>query len=484
MRMKTPYLFPLIALVLLLASTAQVQQILQVTNTTTGNNQGPKISPDGSRIIWGKQDQSTYQHFVWTADTQTLTPVQLTFSPQQSSSLPIQWAISGDGKTVVFVSGYELWKIPSTGGTATQLTSFNGPPGIVNCAYPISLSHDGSLACFTYFHYVSPTRTYDVYVVDTVTKNITNITKATTGSNDLAIGWISGDGKTVAFTQKRGAANWDVWLADSDGTNIRNLTGMGNLRTFMPNLDHHAQLCAFSSAATGTNYNVYTIRTDGSMLTSVTTTTTGYNYVPQMSADGERLSWKWSNTTSTQGELYMAYPEGTGHRQISQHGDIGPLYGNAGHALNGDGTMAVFNSKFNYKGGNPDGNAEVYFWTDALTRTGIPQTGATVSYHMNAPGHGGETYLMACSFFRTPGLPIPGAGIVPLTPDGLFYASISVPSIFQNFVGTLDANGKGTGKVAIPAIPGLSGIPFHTSFVSVDSMNTFTIYNPVKVTIQ
>ena len=479
-------LIPLLCLILV-AAAADAQQIIQVTKTTTKNQQGPHISPDGSMLIWGEQDTgNTYDHFVFAADTKTLVPNQITFTPHQSSSSPNQWQISGDGKTVVFVNNYDLWKVPSSGGTPTQLTNFGGPPGIVNYAYPISLSHDGSKACFTYFYYTSsPTtiRTYDLYVLDTNTKKITNVTQAAPNSNDLVTAWISGDGKTVTFTQKRSGTYPEVWLAASDGTNIRQLTTMAVARTYYPQIDANSKICAFASWPSS-NYDVYTILTDGSFLTTISApNNTDSDYAPQVSADGERVIWK-SGVSSSTGDLFMNFPEGGNLRQLTQFGNIPPLYGNVGAALNGDGTMAVFNSKFDYNGGNPDGNLEIYLWKDALTRTGVAQPGNTIDFNIEAPVHAGEVYQMACSAFRSPGIPLPGAGVVPLTPDALFFFSISAPAVFQNFAGVLDASGKATGKVAIPNIAGLSGFAFQTSFITVGTNNVITIYNPVKVTIQ
>lgn len=484
--MRTLLLVAVLGTLLVTVTAVDAQQLYQVTKSTVKNMQGPRISPDADMIIWGEQDTgNTYNHYIYSANISnptSITPKQITFSPQHSSSLPAQWQISGDGKTVVFVSGYDLWKIPSTGGTPTQLTTLNGPPGIVNAAYPISLSHDGRLACFTYFFYQSsPTtiRTYDLYVLDTTTKQIVNITKSPANSNDLSMGWISGDGRTVAFTQYRGGSAREVWLAAADGTNLHQVTTFGAVRAFHPKLDTSATMCIFS-AWPASNYNIYSATATGSLLTTISRNPTGHDYDPSFSADGERVAWKSDQFSS--GDIAMVYPEGGIVRQVTPFGDIQPLYGNAGHALNGDGTKLVCNTKANYQGGNPDGNFEIFLWVDALTKSGTAGPGKTVTFQITAPAHAGEFYQMACSFFRKPGFQL-GSGWVPLNPDALFFLSMALPPVFQNFSNVLDANGKATARIVIPNAP-ISGLAFYTSFVTVDKNNAFSTFNPVKVTIQ
>ena len=177
-----------------------------------------------------------------------------------------------------------------------------------------------------------------------------------------------------------------------------------------------------------------------------------------------------------------SHPDGTGLRKISPFGDIQPGLTNKSHALNGDGTVALIASSVDYKGGNPEKDYEIFMFRDALTQTGQATPGATVVYNLEAPTEGGAAYLVRCAFSRSPGIPVPGVGTVPITPDDLFWLSGQAPTIFKNFGGVLTSQGKGAAAVAIPGIPGLTGISYYTTFITVAA--AARIYNPVLTQIQ
>lgn len=106
-----------------------------------------------------------------------------------------------------------------------------------------------------------------------------------------------------------------------------------------------------------------------------------------------------------------------------------------------------------------------------------PQPGAVVKFVMR--GKASAAYQAACSF-GTRGFVLPDGRIVPLTVDGLFFASIAA---FPGFGGLLDANGDGTLQVAIPKAAGLVGLTFYTAFVNYDGTGILNISNDHQVTI-
>jgi len=63
----------------------------------------------------------------------------------------------------------------------------------------------------------------------------------------------------------------------------------------------------------------------------------------------------------------------------------------------------------------------------------------------------------------------------PVALDDLFFLSIRVPSIFQNFEGTLDTGGTALGAVNVPNAPTLIGFTFSIAWVTVDAAAPFGI---------
>lgn len=105
-----------------------------------------------------------------------------------------------------------------------------------------------------------------------------------------------------------------------------------------------------------------------------------------------------------------------------------------------------------------------------------PQPGATVKFVMRGDP---ATVYQAASSLGTRGIPLPG-GVVPLSVDGLFFASIAA---FPGFAGSLDANGDGKLQVTIPNSAALVGQTFYTAFVTYGPGGFKNFSNDHQVTV-
>jgi CubicO group peptidase (beta-lactamase class C family) len=105
----------------------------------------------------------------------------------------------------------------------------------------------------------------------------------------------------------------------------------------------------------------------------------------------------------------------------------------------------------------------------ALSATGSPVLGATYPFALSAPGYSGAPYVGALALDKSPGIAV-GGGVVSLTPDDLFFASIMQPQPPElvAFQGTLGPGGAGAMSIAIPGLPLLDGLPFYSAFVTLD----------------
>lgn len=96
-----------------------------------------------------------------------------------------------------------------------------------------------------------------------------------------------------------------------------------------------------------------------------------------------------------------------------------------------------------------------------------PVVGGVFNVSIRFAMHPNKPYVAAVSLSRTPGIPV-GGRIIPLTPDSLFGASVTLPSIFNKFVGLLDNQGRGSAYIVIPKVVGLSGLRIFLAAVVID----------------
>jgi len=113
---------------------------------------------------------------------------------------------------------------------------------------------------------------------------------------------------------------------------------------------------------------------------------------------------------------------------------------------------------------------------DAVLNTvGTPNVGATLGLSLQGQNPG-STYQVACSLSNAPGIPVDTRNI-PLTPDAFMLLSFSLPTVFVQFTGTLDANASARALIVIPPIPMLAGFSFYAGFVTVNPASPSGIEN-------
>jgi hypothetical protein len=464
--MQVRILMALLVLAVLVAASADAQRFTLITNNT-GTDQYPRVNEDGTVFTWVGGSEA----WVWDGGP---SPRQLTTGA--SVPIPYDLTISGDGQTVGYISNRGVWVIPTAGGTPKQ--AWAGKSASDSAQGPLTLSHDGSLICFS--AYDSASRSSDLWVARTDGSSSLNVSQRNGTSFHDREGWMSADGKWVVYTALVGSSR-DIWIASTDGQTRKPLTSFGTAKNIrFPVIDRFATTVAYGSNDSGA-YLVYTLDVGGGAITTVSKAGTD-NWMPYLSElDGGQVSFK-TNELGTSEEVYIAWADGSHRRQVTTfQGGLCRLT-NSSHALNGDGTMGVYVTSQNFQGQNPTGDREIILWHDALTRSGVVTPGKTVQLNLDVPGRPGDVYALRCAFSRSPGIPIPGAGTVPLTPDDLFFLSGAVPTIFQNFSGVLDPNGLATAAILVPNVPALYGIRIYAAFVSVGGSGIF-LSNSLSLTI-
>jgi len=100
--------------------------------------------------------------------------------------------------------------------------------------------------------------------------------------------------------------------------------------------------------------------------------------------------------------------------------------------------------------------------------SGLPRPGGTITFDLHSPADPNLVYQMGSSLGTGP-IPI-GNRVLKLTPDPLLVASVggTLPFIFQNYGGRLDASGKAQAALHLPNDARLIGVRLHTAFLTLD----------------
>jgi len=116
-----------------------------------------------------------------------------------------------------------------------------------------------------------------------------------------------------------------------------------------------------------------------------------------------------------------------------------------------------------------------------ITLRGSGRIGTTLFLDLSSTGDENALYLAGAALSTQPSQQILGR-VFPLAPDPLFLASISVPEVFKNTVGTLNAGAMATASVAIPSEPAIAGVTVYFAFLTADTTpRVRSVSAPTKV---
>ena len=268
----------LLCLLLLIPSFAAAQTKLpslayQLTHTDTGE---PFPGPDGKQLLYESQIAGYYQLFIMNVDGSGQR--QLTHDPT-NHDLP-SW--SPDGKRISYDSdrnGHSVIYVMDLDGSNEQRVSPENGESI----HPM-WSPDSKQIIYCADDDLKPPKKNDasIYVFDLDTKQ--TATLITGGVNTYPT--YSPDGKQIAYRHMIGDMNSEVYVADADGKNIRNLS---NHQAFdgWPAWSPDGKQIAFSSNRRA-NYQIHIMDADGSNVRLVANTE-GRATEPRWSVDGKRI---------------------------------------------------------------------------------------------------------------------------------------------------------------------------------------------------
>lgn len=245
----------------------------QVTHAVTID---PSFAPDGRHMVYIVVVAGVEQLFI--ADADGASPRQIThddFGHEDPSWSP-------DGARIAYVSlkgGGEVISVMDPDGGHVEAVT----PATVRTIHP-SWTPDsrGILYCTDDDLQPPKKNESEIAVIDLATRKITTL--ITGGTNTYPA--LSPDGGRIAFRRMLGETNSEVFIADADGTNQRNLSAHAAFDGW-PSWSPDGRQIAFASNRRG-NQEIYVMRPDGSDVRLVANTE-GSATAPTWTKDGSAI---------------------------------------------------------------------------------------------------------------------------------------------------------------------------------------------------
>jgi Tol biopolymer transport system component/DNA-binding winged helix-turn-helix (wHTH) protein len=208
----------------------------------------PAFSPDGNYLAYCRQSGDSTTSEVYLVAITGGEPRQLTFDNRRV--VGFDW--TADGKELILSSNrtgsFNLWRLSASGGEPHRLSM-----GIENALDP-SISRQGNRLAYTQLLHDR-----NIYKVELSNSKLPTavLLKGIASSRVDANSKLSQDGKRIVFESNR-TGSYEIWAADSDGSNPVQLTSFGNSIALNPCWSPDGQQVAFVCRQQG-KADLYTI---------------------------------------------------------------------------------------------------------------------------------------------------------------------------------------------------------------------------------
>ncbi|MDP6716581.1 MAG: hypothetical protein QF368_18420, partial [SAR202 cluster bacterium] len=311
----------------------------QVTRTTGSVNASPSISADGSlvalnsdRDLAGNNSDGNLEVFLFDVASRLFTQVTKTSGGSNTSP-----KISADGTHVVFESDRDLaggnpgnnsalFLFDTSDGSFSQIATTTGATGFAQ-----SINSDGTRVAFQSSANLigkNPDGNIEIFLFDSATGQVVQATNTTGGVNETPS--INASGTVIALisdrdlTGENSDGNREVFVfSTASGTSTQVTNSIGG-RSVTPSISADGTRIAFvsdndlaASEVTQLGQNVdgndeiFLLDTVRGIVSQVTETTGGANYAPSISADGTSIAFSSSgdptrSNSEVNGEVFLA----------------------------------------------------------------------------------------------------------------------------------------------------------------------------------
>jgi Tol biopolymer transport system component len=287
--------------------------ITQITDETAGISVSPSINADGTRIAFqsdaningGNPDGNRE---IYLFDTTTGIFTQIT---DETAGISVSPSINADGMRITFTStadinggnpegNREVYLFNSTTGIITQITDETAGGSLTS-----SINADGTRIAFDSSANINggnPDGNREIYLFDTTTGIFTQITDETAGGSGLPS--INADGTRITFNSSANInggnpeGNIEIYLFDTTTGIITQITDETAGNSFASSINADGTRIAFNSSANinggnpDGNDEIYLFDTTTGIFTQITDETAGNSTVSSINTDGTRIAFQ------------------------------------------------------------------------------------------------------------------------------------------------------------------------------------------------
>ena len=298
----------------------QTRELQSLTAPGTGfmnGDTGPAFSPDGARLAFVRQHSLQGGNLCILDLDDDLRPSGEPIALTSGNRFVASPAWTPEGSEIVFFaaeeaeSSFALWRIRALGGSkARHLYS-------LAARSTLSISRGGSAhqARMVYTHQVSDANIWRVRLPGPGEDAAPVAAKFLASTRDDAQPQFSPDGHTIVFRSGRSGFS-EVWLCDSDGSNVRPLTNLGALIAGFPRWSPDGRRIVFH-ARLRDQADLYVVDADGGLPRRLTTDPAD-EVTPNWSRDGRWVYFARPSQTGLQ--LWKLPAEGGEAVQLTSRG--------------------------------------------------------------------------------------------------------------------------------------------------------------------